>query len=172
MSGLGDLFQRSCPCIVGFITRLVATAAGAPQPKFPTILGTGFVVDSNGLAVTNRHVIECLESIKNNPRTGDPSVAAMLWFPGEVDAEHHGWQMVAVPILEWATLQTFGCTDEWYGTDVPDIAVVQLGIRDIPSLRFAEGDYYVNIGMEVSTLGYPLGEVPLTVSGRLNQMTP
>src|SRR5208337_3593458 len=42
----------------------------------------------------------------------------------------------------------------------------------IPSLRFAEGDYYVNIGMEVSTLGYPLGEVPLTVSGRLNQMTP
>ena len=172
MPGFSDIFQQTCPCIVGFISKIVRGRAGTAKPEFPTILGTGFVADSSGLVVTNRHVVECLETVRNHPRTGEPSIAAVLWFPSQVGPAHHGWQMVSVPILDWAAVQDFGSTEEWYGTDVPDVAIAQIGIRDIPSLLLAEGDYYVRVGMEIATLGYPMGDIPLSVTGHLNQMTP
>jgi len=62
------------PSVVAFGSRIAPTNKPTPPP-FPPIIGTGFVVDSRGLVVTNRHVIEAMETI--------PSVARFVMaFPG------------------------------------------------------------------------------------------
>ena len=50
----------------------------APPPYFPDVVGTGFVIDTNGIVATNRHVVETLEHL-GNPETAD-HVALGLTF--------------------------------------------------------------------------------------------
>src|SRR5437867_2464785 len=57
-------------------------------------------------------------------------------------------------------------------TAVPDIGFVQLGVREVQSLRLASEDFYLRVGMEIATIGYPMGSDPMTVFGKLNQASP
>ena len=45
-------------------------------------------------------------------------------------------------------------------------------VRDVPHLKLATGDFYVKAGVAVATVGFPMGDMPLTVLGKVNQMTP
>src|SRR5207237_1058762 len=112
---LEESFGAICPCIVGFISKLRGTRVGE-RPLFPLILGTGFLVDSCGLAVTNRHVIECFDRIPCNPKTGEFPVAAFLFLPGD---EGKSVQFLALELKKWVSLQSFG-SDKWYGQATPD----------------------------------------------------
>lgn len=151
--------------MMGFITKLSV----GPKPHFPEIFGTGFFVDSSGLATTNRHVIEVFERLPKHPKTGESALAALLFFP-----EIHGsaWQMLVVDVLAWNALAEFSSRDTWYGETIPDIGFVQLGVREVPTLRLAAERYYVKVGMNIVTIGYPMGTLPLTALGKLNQVSP
>lgn len=166
---LPELFSIVSPCVVGFISRLVMTQGVSAAPIFPLIIGTGFFVDKEGIVATNRHVVEVFDKIRPNPKTGASSLAAIMWFPGR---ENISWQMLAVDIRAWFGLSEFTSAGNWYGNKIPDIAFVQLGVRDVPSLTLATDDFYVRTGMKIATVGYPMGTIPLTVLGQLNQMTP
>ncbi|WP_231714495.1 serine protease [Desulfonema ishimotonii] len=52
--------------IVAFVPKYLPANSDAPR-AFPPIIGTGFVVDKNGLIVTNRHVIRAFGEI-SRPR--------------------------------------------------------------------------------------------------------
>jgi Trypsin-like peptidase domain len=130
-------------------------------------------VSRNGIAVTNRHVVDFFSQIPHRPGTGEFAVAAVMWFPGAPEAERHGWQMVAIDINASNVLGEFTSTGEWFGNAVPDIGFVQLKVREINCLELASEDFYVKVGMPIATLGYPMGSIPLSVlGGRLNQLTP
>jgi S1-C subfamily serine protease len=159
------LFSESSRAVLGFITKL---SVGS-KPHFPTIFGTGFFVDSTGLAVTNRHVIDIFAQLPAHPKTGESSVAAVVFFPGD---DGLSWQMLVVDPIKWATLGEFTSSDRWYGESIPDIGFVQMAVREVPFLRLASEPYYLRIGMEVATIGYPMGTLPLTALGKLNQVTP
>jgi len=49
---------------------------------------------------------------------------------------------------------------------------VQLDVREVPALRLAGEKYYVQVGMNIVTIGYPMGTLPLTALGKLNQVSP
>src|SRR4051812_23766197 len=55
----GQVYSRTAPS-VAFITSRVTQQSSGPlaQPQTGTATGTGFVVSSGGLVVTNAHVIE------------------------------------------------------------------------------------------------------------------
>lgn len=91
---LTKLFSGSSPSVLGFVTRL---SAGPAKPQFPEIFGTGFFVDTSGLAVTNRHVIEVFGQLQAHPRTGESSLAAILFLPGE---DALSWQMLLVDVVD------------------------------------------------------------------------
>jgi len=166
---LNDLFMTASPSVVCFINKLDRGPAGTPKPLFPQIIGTGFFIDANGIAATNRHVVAMFNKIQPNPRTGESSLGAVLFLPGDVP---NTWQMVVLNVLEWFGLANFVSSDKWYGEDVPDIGLVQIGARDVPFLKLATEDYYLKIGMSVSTIGYPMGRLPLTALGKLHQASP
>ena len=163
---LMKLFSDSSPSVLGFITKL---SVGPNKPHFPEIFGTGFFVDSSGLAATNRHVIDVFTQLRTHPKTGESPLAAVLFFPEDDGA---GWQMLIVDVIAWNALAQFSSSDKWYGQTVPDIGFVQLGVREVPALKLATEKFYLRIGMDVATIGYPMGNLPLTALGKLNQASP
>jgi hypothetical protein len=163
---LTKLFSDSSPSVLGFINKLVV---GRPMPHFPEIFGTGFFVDSSGLAATNRHVIEVFDKLRPDPRTGNSSLAVVLFFPED---DGSAWQMIVVDVVASNALEEFSSSDTWYGQTKPDIGFVQLAVREVPFLKLATEKFYLRIGMDIATLGYPMGNDPLTALGKLNQVTP
>jgi|SRR5208282_2263915 len=162
---LMNQFLKTSPSVLGFLTRLSV----GPKPDFPEIFATGFFVDSSGVAATNRHVIDAFARLPVHPDTGEFPLAAVLFLPGD---DHKSWQMLLVDVTAWVALEEFSSSDTWYGQKLPDIGFVQLGVREVPALKLATEDFYLKIGMEVATIGYPMGTVPLTALGKLNQVTP
>lgn len=164
---LTKLYSDNSPSVLGFINRL--SVGSTKPPDFPVIFGTGFLVDSSGLAATNRHVTEVFTELRPDPRTGQSALAAVLFCP-----EDNGtaWQMLRVDVLAWNALAEFSSSDKWYGNTIPDIGFVQLGVRDVPVLTLATEKFYVTVGMEIATIGYPMGNLPMTALGKLNQASP
>jgi S1-C subfamily serine protease len=151
--------------VLGFITKL----SSGTKPHFPQIFGTGFFVDSSGLAATNRHVIEVFSQLRPHPKTGESPLAAVLFLPGD---DALSWQMLVLDVIQWNALAEFTSTDKWYGQTIPDIGFVQLGVREVPALKLGAENFYLQVGMEVATIGYPMGTLPLTALGKLNQASP
>ncbi len=167
-SPLTRLFEQASPCVLGFISKLSRLPAGVP-PLYPQIFGTGFFADPGGIVMTNRHVVEAFDHVPKHPKTGASGLAAILFLRGE---DQKSCQMLVVDVRGYCVLGTFASSDRWHGLNVPDIGFVQLGVREVPFLRLASEDYYVGIGMEVATIGYPMGTLPLTALGKVNQVTP
>jgi len=159
------LFSQTSPAVVGFITKV---GVGLPPP-FPQIFGTGFFVNSSGLVATNRHVIEVFGHIPTHPETGESGLAAITFFRGD---DGLSWQMLVVELVQWGALGEFRSSDKWFGESTPDIGFVQLAVREVPSLILANEPGYLAIGMDVATIGYPMGSIPLSVLGKLNQVSP
>jgi hypothetical protein len=136
------------------------------------IFATGFVVDPVGIITTNRHVVEAFADMPKDPDTGKPSVAAIFFHYGKTDEGKDYVRWIPIPLKYYSTLDNFTSDGQWYGETVPDIGFAQLMLKDLPALKLATDDFYVRIGMPVATVGFPMGDVPLTVMERLNQMTP
>lgn len=165
---LTELYEKVTPCVVGFISKMQRLPAGQ-LPIFPEILGTGFLATSGGLVVTNRHVVEGLERLERHPVTNEYSGAALLFC---FEEDKLGCQMLNVEIRAFGALETFSSSSDWYGQNVPDIGFVELNVRDTPFLELATGDFYLRPGMEIATIGYPLGTTPLTLHGKVSQVSP
>lgn len=167
-SSLTRVFETAGPCVVAFISKLTQLPAGVP-PIFPPIFGTGFFVAGDGTLITNRHVVEAFRHVPKHPETGELGLAALMFLPG---ADDKSWQMLVVDVRDWCVLGEFQSSDRWFGENVPDLGFVQLGVREVPFLQLASEDFYVKVGMEIATIGFPMGTLPLTALGKLNQVTP
>jgi hypothetical protein len=152
--------------VLGFINRL---SIGPDKPHFPEIIGTGFFIDSSGLAVTNRHMIDAFNQLPHHPTTGESALAAISFFP---EKDGFGWQMLSFDVLASFPLTEFSSSHKWYGETVPDIGFVQLDVREVPALSLGAKKFYLRAGMGIGTIGYPMGTLPLTALGKLNQASP
>lgn len=168
---LPDIFDLVRPSIVAFASKFVATPVGT-TPLFPPIIGTGFVVDSDGIVVTNRHVIEKLEGLPPHPVTHARSDVAILWREPEPEGSGLVMPVIFVDIKAYSTITSFSTNGPFYGEELPDIGFVQLKVRDIPALQLATGPDVLRQGLEAATAGFPSGTDPLVCYGKISQLTP
>lgn len=168
---LADVFEKVRPTIVAFGSRVVATALGK-QPRFPEIVGTGFLVDSRGIAVTNSHVIDALTKLQKHPtRPESPAVAILATEVDRKDGMHHLGTLFT-SIVGYNLIQSFVPEGPFYGQRLPDFGFVQLRVRDVPVLRLAEEPNLLRAGLDIATAGFPLGTQALTPFEELSQLTP
>jgi S1-C subfamily serine protease len=170
---LSKTFELVLPSLVAFITRVKKIRPGE-KAILPEILGTGFVVDQRGLVVTNRHVVEEFHRQPPHPKTGASPVVAWMTPEGVKEAPGgHTMPIVLAHIVGGAAVTEFSSSPgPYYGEPVPDLAFVQLNVKDLPSLRLATEAGSWAIGTSVAILGYPLGTVPLELFGKVTQLMP
>lgn len=167
---LEETYEAISPSIVALGSRIAIRQANAPI--FPTILGTGFVVDSRGIIVTNRHVADMLLQLPPHPVTKQPSAFAMFVGPLMHLQEGYVRGVFFVDIKDYAILGEFGSDHTFYGGEVPDIAFLQLDVCDVPALKLETEKNSWRIGMSIATAGYAMGEAALLAYERVNQITP
>jgi hypothetical protein len=68
-----------------------------------------------------------------------------------------------VPILTYAYLQTARMVPQgtFHGEVLPDLALVQIGVKGLPPVQLASGGGTIRIGMPVAFAGFPLGSTAL-----------
>jgi S1-C subfamily serine protease/DNA-binding XRE family transcriptional regulator len=165
---LPDVFDIVRPSIVAFASRLTA----GTRPLFPPIIGTGFVVDSDGIVVTNRHVVEALQKLPAHPVTGARSDIAILWREPEVVGNGLVMPVLLVEIKAYSSITSFTTNGPFFGEDLPDIGFVQLKAREVPALQLATAPNVLRQGMDAATAGFPLGTDPFVCFGKISQLTP
>jgi Trypsin-like peptidase domain len=146
-----------------------ATGPSRPAPALSAIIGTGFLANSEGLALTNRHVVDAIDKLPAHPATGESTAGALLFL---LDKNRQGCQLLSLQILVTSAIGTFSSSEEWYGQKVPDVGFVQLRVRENPFLELATEKLAIRPGMEVSTIGYPMGDTPLTIHQKVSQISP
>jgi len=168
---LADTFDIVRPSIIAFASRHVPTAVGQ-KPLFPEIIGTGFVVDSRGIAVTNRHVADALQKLPPHPETGATSAMAIISPGPEPAAGGIAFPVLFAEIKAYSHIERFLSNGPYYGEAMPDLAFVQLKVQDLPSLSLVTEPNTIRAGIPVATAGFPMGTNPLVVYGSINQLTP
>jgi S1-C subfamily serine protease len=168
---LPETFECVRPSIVAFISRLARGKVGS-QPLFPPVLGTGFLVDSRGIALTNRHVVDALAQIPKNPKTQRIAAAAFVFLPYRAEGGSTFMRAAVPDVLRWWSPKEFQPGLEWYGEDTPDLAFVQLNVTGTPSLPIADGPRILRAGLSVATAGFSLGQTPMTMFNKLTQVVP
>lgn len=139
--------------------------------SFPSIIGTGFVIDTKGIVATNRHVVLELEKL-GNPETAD-NVALALTF-SEVQREEGAHSLTVLPVLlrRWDKLTTFKSSEDFYGEQIPDIAFAQINVSGLPAASLVTEKNSWAVGTAIATAGFPLGTEALAIYERLNQVAP
>lgn len=156
---------------MAFASKVVVTRS-KKAPLFPTIIGTGFVVDSRGLVATNRHVVRAMEKLPANPKTGESAAFALAFSNVEMGPDGTSMKVVSIGIRRWDKLTTFGGDEQFYGQPLPDLAFVQLNVSGIPAMSLASEAGSWEVGTSIATAGFPLGKDALAIYGRVNQVAP
>jgi hypothetical protein len=134
---LEEVFSLLSPSIVAFGSKL---ARGDVPPSFPSLIGTGFFIDERGIIATNRHVVEALMELPPHPKQGESSAFALVYSSVKQEGEGHALSAIMADIVRADMVDTLTMEDDadpYYGDPTPDIAFVQLKVRDVPALRLS-----------------------------------
>lgn len=164
MNQISDIYPRLKPSIVAIASRL------STNPDFPDIIGTGFIARSDGIIITNEHVIKAIKKLpRRKSAPFDEWPAVVLYFhliPGR--------GMLPIPFVIKGVMlfkRETPFEGSWYGPEVPDVGMIHVHVKDLQSLQIAsrltlkEGD-----GIMLS--GFPMGTDTLRAPGWLHQLSP
>ena len=168
---LTETFEIIRPSIVALGSKHGLVIDGKP-PTFPTILGTGFFIDQRGIVLTNGHVVDALQKLPKHPKTGESLAVAFVFSEVKAEESSHVMRVSPVDVKAYSVLQTFDKKGRFYGEEIPDLALVQLNVKDVPALTFASERNTIRIGMPIATAGFPLGTDALLLNSELVQLTP
>ncbi|MFH1882556.1 MAG: serine protease [Planctomycetota bacterium] len=165
---LRESYKQVNKSIVAFLPKYQPLYSKDDKPdEFPPIIGTGFIVNENGLVVTNDHVFKAIKKLWRPPDAvpDDWGVYAMVLHmlpEGQVE--------IPIEVIGVFEITQFTPGKAYYGPRKPDLAIVRVKARGLPSLRI--DDSPIQEGMEVATAGFPMGTDALQAPGWIHQMTP
>jgi len=167
--GLPETYEKTKPSIVAFTKKYSFFTEKELTPQnlsFDPIIGTGFVIDKNGIIATNDHIAERLIKSEPNPlsRNGECHFNAMLF-----NITDKGLLPIHLEIIEVFQPKRYP-TKMHCAPDKPDIAFVKVKAKDLPALELDTST--LKAGIEVATAGFPMGTNALVATGKLGQISP
>ena len=125
--GLPETFNAVAPSIVALASLAVPPALQVgPWGGVPNVLGTGFLVDPRGVALTAGHVARDLMALPKNQSTGQHAATAMIFRAPTRVGDGLEMKPLWVNIRGYSMLREFTVgSDAFFGEPLPDLAMVQ-----------------------------------------------
>ncbi|MGD0942330.1 MAG: trypsin-like peptidase domain-containing protein [Terracidiphilus sp.] len=152
---LTEVVRRVSPAVVAFGSRFYPSETST-APAFPLIIGTGFIVDKRGMVLTNQHVVDAIE------RFPAPARFVMLFPEPKAKDGQTMFGVVLRKIKAVNSVSSFESSGPFFGQAKPDCAFVQIDIQGLPFVEVCGDSNVLEVGLEVATLGFPMGDVPLS----------
>jgi hypothetical protein len=152
---LKSAIQATMSSVVALGRKSEIPKANAPPPA-PIIIGTGFVVDEDGLIATNRHV---LEELQRWP--GEYNFVALLHH-AESEAGDKLVSVVFRKLIGTFWLGSFTQFGRSSPDSNPDLALAVIDVRGLPPLNVKPDSHSLQPGVEVVSVGFPKGKVSLS----------
>jgi len=164
MKKFSDIYEEIKPAIVAVASKF------SLNPEFLDIIGTGFIIRSDGVILTNNHVIQGIKKLprlKNMKDTDWPIVVLFFHFVPE-----KGMMTIPLEVKGVGTLRREKPIEGYhYGTELPDLGFIKVDIKDLPALKIAK-KLELKEGDEVVLAGFPMGTDTLRAPGWVHQLTP
>lgn len=156
---LPETFEKVRPSVVALASLAIPESLRfGPHQGIPRVIGTGFVVDPRGIVLTAGHVARTLRALPKNPATGNHAAVAIVFSESVRVGDGLELRPSWVDVRTYSFLETFTTESEiFYGERVPDLAFVQLGVRDLPALSITAEPNAIRAGLPVAFAGFPLG---------------
>ncbi|TYT75634.1 S1 family peptidase [Desulfobotulus mexicanus] len=122
------------------------------KEQLPPVLGTGFFIRKDGIAVTNAHIIETFAHVFRPEGLPDKDWAIQGLFFVRDNTE-----MLALRVDLKAVIRMGSFILKPPGSQTtPDIGLVQMAVSDCPVMHISEKSH-LEEGMEIATAGFPMG---------------
>lgn len=167
---ISKLYKVIKPSIVAFVAKYSADGSERKATDFPRIIGTGFVIDSFGIILTNNQVIEHFNKLPK-PEGVSPlaSVNVMLFVPDE-----GGIRLIGLDVWASATIKTYNPYDSYFELYAPDLGLVFVNLDGLPAYPVRQRQGGIIEGMEIGTAGFPMGTGSMQYQGKdsIRQVSP
>jgi hypothetical protein len=175
---LTESFAAVRPAVVAFMPIVVPRDPTGERQIFP-IIGTGVIL-SDGLVATNAHVVDALAKLPrpaNFPKDKFPFTAVLFHSvkPGD-NAAIFEESVAEVSLEVIGVFRVDGLIPRgqgfYYGPEKPDFNIVRVKAKGLPRVELEANTGKLIEGVEVGTIGYPMGTDALTAPGWVHQFGP